>query len=321
MILDGWGTSPDPKVSAIDHAQTPYIDSLYSKYAHASLRTDGLHVGLPEGQMGNSEVGHMNLGAGRIVYQDLAKINLAVKNNTLAAEAVLENAIAYAKSNNKPIHLLGLVSDGGVHSHIDHLFGLIDALEKNNIPKGFVHAFTDGRDVDPKSGLGFISSLESRLKDSNVKLASVIGRYYAMDRDKRWERTKLAYDAAVHGIGEQVTNATASIKNSYANGARFINEIVMDEESDVNEKGEVKSHFEMYIDSMDQIEANTAPIKKFTNAIHNGASIDTAAAMIEMHPAIKAFLDLTFGVIAEGKPHCIAAAFTFGREDVIPDMF
>jgi 2,3-bisphosphoglycerate-independent phosphoglycerate mutase len=233
MILDGWGTSPDPKVSAIDHAQTPYIDSLYSKYAHASLRTDGLHVGLPEGQMGNSEVGHMNLGAGRIVYQDLAKINLAVKNNTLAAEAVLENAIAYAKSNNKPIHLLGLVSDGGVHSHIDHLFGLIDALEKNNIPKGFVHAFTDGRDVDPKSGLGFISSLESRLKDSNVKLASVTGRYYAMDRDNRWERTKLAYDAVVHGIGEQVTNATASIKNSYANGItdEFIKPIIITDQN------------------------------------------------------------------------------------------
>ena len=233
IILDGWGTSPDPKVSAIDHAQTPYIDSLYSKYAHASLRTDGLHVGLPEGQMGNSEVGHMNLGAGRIVYQDLAKINLAIKNNTLAAEAVLENAIAYAKSNNKPIHLLGLVSDGGVHSHIDHLFGLIDALEKNNIPKGFVHAFTDGRDVDPKSGLGFISSLESRLKDSNVKLASVIGRYYAMDRDNRWERTKLAYDALVHGIGEQVTNATASIKNSYANGItdEFIKPIIITDQN------------------------------------------------------------------------------------------
>ena len=180
MILDGWGTSPDPKVSAVDHAKTPYIDSLYSKYPHASLRTDGLHVGLPEGQMGNSEVGHINLGAGRIVYQDLTKINLAVKNNTLANEAALVNAIAYAKFNNKPVHLLGLVSDGGVHSHIDHLFGLIDVLEKNNIPKGFVHAFTDGRDVDPKSGFGFISSLESRLKDSTVKLATVTGRYYAM---------------------------------------------------------------------------------------------------------------------------------------------
>jgi 2,3-bisphosphoglycerate-independent phosphoglycerate mutase len=229
MILDGWGTSPDPKVSAIDQAQTPYIDNLYLKYAHASLRTDGLHVGLPEGQMGNSEVGHMNLGAGRIVYQDLAKINLAVKNNTLGSEAVLKKAITYAKSNNKPIHLLGLLSDGGVHSHIDHLFGLIDVLEKNNIHKGFVHAFTDGRDVDPKSGCGFVSSLENRLKNSMVKLSSVTGRYYAMDRDNRWERTKLAYDALVHGIGEQVTNVTAAIQNSYANGItdEFIKPIII----------------------------------------------------------------------------------------------
>ena len=234
MILDGWGKSPDPKVSAIDLAKTPYIDSLYSKYPHASLRTDGLHVGLPEGQMGNSEVGHMNLGAGRIVYQDLAKINLAIKNNTLAKEAVLENAIAYAKSNNKTVHLLGLVSDGGVHSHIDHLFGLIDVLEKNNIPKGYVHAFTDGRDVDPKSGFGFISSLESRLKDSVVKLATVTGRYYAMDRDNRWERTKLAYDALVLGIGEQVSNATTSIQNSYANGItdEFIKPIIVTDDSE-----------------------------------------------------------------------------------------
>jgi len=165
MILDGWGTSPDPEVSAIDHANTPFIDGLYNNFAHASLRTDGLHVGLPEGQMGNSEVGHMNLGAGRIVYQDLAKINLAVTNKTLGNEAVLKDAIAYAKAQNKPIHLLGLLSDGGVHSHINHLFGIIETLEENNIEKGFVHAFTDGRDVDPKSGFGFITELESRLEE------------------------------------------------------------------------------------------------------------------------------------------------------------
>ena len=138
MILDGWGTSPDPKVSAIDHAKTPFIDGLYTNYAHASLRTDGLHVGLPEGQMGNSEVGHMNLGAGRIVYQDLAKINLAVSNKTLGEESVLKQAIAYAKTKNKPIHLLGLLSDGGVHSHINHLFGLLDTLEENDIDKGIL---------------------------------------------------------------------------------------------------------------------------------------------------------------------------------------
>ena len=215
MILDGWGTSPDPKVSAIDHANTPFIDGLYNNFAHASLRTDGLHVGLPEGQMGNSEVGHMNLGAGRIVYQDLAKINLAVTNNTLGNEMVLKDAIAYAKAQNKPIHLLGLLSDGGVHSHINHLFGIIETLEENKIEKGFVHAFTDGRDVDPKSGLGFISELESRLEESSVQLATVTGRYYAMDRDKRWERTQLAYEALVNGKGEYSKNVTCSIQNSY----------------------------------------------------------------------------------------------------------
>lgn len=215
MILDGWGTSPDPKVSAIDHANTPFIDNLYNSYAHASLRTDGLHVGLPEGQMGNSEVGHMNLGAGRIVYQDLAKINLAVTNKTLGSEAVLKEAIAYAKTNNKPIHLLGLLSDGGVHSHINHLFGLLDTLEENKIEKAFVHAFTDGRDVDPKSGFGFVTELESRLEDSPAQLATVTGRYYAMDRDKRWERTKLAYDALVHGQGEYSEHLTSSINKSY----------------------------------------------------------------------------------------------------------
>jgi 2,3-bisphosphoglycerate-independent phosphoglycerate mutase len=215
MILDGWGTSPDPKVSAIDHANTPFIDGLYNNFAHASLRTDGLHVGLPEGQMGNSEVGHMNLGAGRIVYQDLAKINLAVTNKTLGNETVLKDAIAYAKAQNKPIHLLGLLSDGGVHSHINHLFGIIETLEENKIEKGFVHAFTDGRDVDPKSGFGFITELESRLEESSVQLATVTGRYYAMDRDKRWERTQLAYEALVNGKGEYSKNVTSSIQNSY----------------------------------------------------------------------------------------------------------
>ena len=184
MILDGWGTSPDPKVSAIDHANTPFIDSLYKNYPFASLRTDGLNVGLPEGQMGNSEVGHMNLGAGRIVYQDLVKINLAVKNKTLGKESVLVDAFKYAKDNNKPIHFLGLVSDGGVHSHINHLFGLINAANDFGVEQSFVHAFTDGRDVDPKSGFGFITSLESHIANTNTELASIIGRYYAMDRAK-----------------------------------------------------------------------------------------------------------------------------------------
>jgi 2,3-bisphosphoglycerate-independent phosphoglycerate mutase len=215
MILDGWGKSPDPKVSAIDNAETPFIDSLYNNYAHASLRTDGLHVGLPEGQMGNSEVGHMNLGAGRIVYQDLVKINLAVKNKTLQEEQALKNAFQYAKDNNKNVHLLGLVSDGGVHSHINHLFGLLDAANQFGLEDVFVHAFTDGRDVDPKSGYGFISDLEEHVAKTTGKLASVTGRYYAMDRDKRWERVKLAYDAIVKGKGKATTNVLKSIQQSY----------------------------------------------------------------------------------------------------------
>ncbi len=229
MILDGWGKSPDPKVSAIDHANTPFIDSLYTKYPHASLRTDGLHVGLPEGQMGNSEVGHMNLGAGRIVYQDLVKINLAVKNNTLKNEQTLIDAFRYAKTNNKPVHFLGLVSDGGVHSHINHLFGLIDASENAGVTKSYVHAFTDGRDVDPKSGFGFITSLENYIANKPTELASITGRYYAMDRDKRWERVKLAYDAVVNGTGKHTTNATQSIQQSYDSDItdEFIKPIVM----------------------------------------------------------------------------------------------
>ena len=229
MILDGWGNSPDPKVSAIDHANTPFIDSLYKKYPFATLRTDGLHVGLPEGQMGNSEVGHMNLGAGRIVYQDLVKVNLAVENKTLHTEKVLVDAFNYAKTNNKAVHFLGLLSDGGVHSHINHLLGLIDAANDFGLENTYVHAFTDGRDVDPKSGFGFLTTLETHIKNTNTKLATVTGRYYAMDRDKRWERVKLAYDAMVNSIGERSTNVTKTVEQNYENGItdEFIKPIIM----------------------------------------------------------------------------------------------
>lgn len=229
MILDGWGKSPDPKVSAIDNANTPFIDSLYTKYPNASLRTDGLHVGLPEGQMGNSEVGHMNLGAGRIVYQDLVKVNLAVENKTLNDEKVLVDAFKYAKDNNKDVHFLGLLSDGGVHSHITHLFGLLEAANDFGLTKTYVHAFTDGRDVDPKSGFGFLTALEDQLEKTNSKLATVTGRYYAMDRDKRWERIKLAYDAMVNGIGDFSTNVTDSVESNYKNDItdEFIKPIIM----------------------------------------------------------------------------------------------
>jgi 2,3-bisphosphoglycerate-independent phosphoglycerate mutase len=227
MILDGWGKSPDPKVSAIDNANVPFINSLYKKYPNAQLRTDGLNVGLPEGQMGNSEVGHMNLGAGRIVYQDLAKINLAVAHKTMSQEQPLIDAFQYAKDHNKAVHFLGLVSDGGVHSHTSHLRGLIDASQDFGLENVFVHAFTDGRDVDPKSGKGYIQDLENYLQNTRAKIASVIGRYYAMDRDKRWERVKLAYDLVVNGIGKHSTNLVQSIADSYADNVtdEFINPI------------------------------------------------------------------------------------------------
>ena len=215
MILDGWGKSPNPQVSAIDNANVPFINSLYTKYPNAQLRTDGLNVGLPEGQMGNSEVGHMNLGAGRIVYQDLAKINLAVENKNVNQEKSLIDAFKYALENNKKVHFLGLVSNGGVHSHTSHLYGLLDAAKEYGLEKIFIHAFTDGRDVDPKSALLDIANLEEYIKDSNAKIATVIGRYYAMDRDKRWERVKLAYDLLVNSIGHHTTNFVESIQKSY----------------------------------------------------------------------------------------------------------
>ncbi len=229
MILDGWGKSPDPKVSAIDNATIPFINSLYTKYPSAQLRTDGLNVGLPEGQMGNSEVGHMNLGAGRIVYQDLAKINLAVQNKTMNQEKPLLDAFQYAKDHNKKVHFLGLVSNGGVHSHTSHLYGLLDAAKDFGLQKVFVHAFTDGRDVDPKSAALDIANLENHMKDSNAKIATLIGRYYAMDRDKRWERVKLAYDLLVENEGTHSTNAVESILNSYAENVtdEFLQPIVM----------------------------------------------------------------------------------------------
>ncbi|MEB8330264.1 2,3-bisphosphoglycerate-independent phosphoglycerate mutase [Flavobacteriaceae bacterium KMM 6897] len=228
MILDGWGKSPDPKISAIENANTPFIDSLYKKYPNANLLTDGMNVGLPEGQMGNSEVGHMNLGAGRIVYQDLAKINLAVKENTLKDEKVLKDAFLHAKKNNKPVHFLGLLSDGGVHSHITHLKGLIQAGENYGLEHMFIHAFTDGRDVDPKSGKGFLEDLTNFCADKNAQIATVIGRYYAMDRDKRWERVKLAYDVLVNGIGKKSTNLLSDMMDSYYDGVtdEFIKPLV-----------------------------------------------------------------------------------------------
>ncbi len=239
MILDGWGKSPDPKISAIANANTPFVDSLYTQYANANLLTDGMHVGLPEGQMGNSEVGHMNLGAGRIVYQDLAKINLALQEDTLKDEKVLQDAFEHAKKHNKKVHFLGLLSDGGVHSHINHIKGLIDASERYDLKDVFVHAFTDGRDVDPRSGQGFLEDLTNYCTTKNASLATVIGRYYAMDRDQRWERIKETYDLLVNSIGIKTTNISEAMQGSYDNGItdEFIKPIVL-----TDAEGNPKAH-------------------------------------------------------------------------------
>ena len=218
MILDGWGFASNPEVSAVDLAQTPNIDGLYKKYSYASLLTDGENVGLPNGQMGNSEVGHMNLGAGRIVYQDLVKISKAIEDKSIEKNKVLDDAFSYAQNKRKNVHFLGLLSDGGVHAHLDHLEGLLEMAAKYDCPGIFVHGFTDGRDVDPKSGVEYIQKLSQKLSIANAKLASVTGRYYAMDRDKRWERVKKAYDALVHGYGTPTHNLKKSIEASYTEG-------------------------------------------------------------------------------------------------------
>jgi 2,3-bisphosphoglycerate-independent phosphoglycerate mutase len=232
MILDGWGIATNKKVSAIDHAKTPFVNSLYVNYPNSRLEASGLAVGLPAGQMGNSEVGHMNIGAGRIVYQDLVRINKAVEEHELDNNSVLLNAFEYAKRENKKVHLIGLLSDGGVHSHIKHLKSIISIANNNAVAKLFVHVFTDGRDTDPKGGATYVKDLLNHLKTTTGKLASIIGRYYAMDRDKRWERVKLAYDLLIKGIGLQSTNALQSIEESYANDVtdEFIKPIVMVDE-------------------------------------------------------------------------------------------
>ncbi len=229
MILDGWGIATNKKVSAIDQAKTPFVDSLYSKYAHSKLEASGLAVGLPEGQMGNSEVGHMNIGAGRVVYQDLVRINKAIADNALDSNPVLLDAFAYAKKNSKRVHLIGLVSDGGVHSHLDHLQGLISIAHKNKVQNLFVHAFMDGRDTDPKGGLAYLKKLSDGLGKAGGRLASIIGRYYAMDRDKRWERVKLAYDLLVKGIGEKTMDPLNAVLESYDKNVtdEFIRPIVV----------------------------------------------------------------------------------------------
>lgn len=229
MILDGWGIAKNKEVSAVDKARTPYIHSLYSRYSHSQLDASGLAVGLPEGQMGNSEVGHMNIGAGRVVYQDLVKINKAVDERELDRNPVLMAAYDHALHKGKAVHLIGLLSDGGVHSHIHHLKGLTRIARDRGLSRVFVHAFTDGRDTDPKGGASYVADLQHHLSTTTGRVASIIGRYYAMDRDKRWERVKLAYDLLVHGQGTPATDPLAAIEASYTAGVtdEFIKPVVL----------------------------------------------------------------------------------------------
>ena len=228
MILDGWGIGDRSKSDVIYTTNPEYINQMTATYPHAELKTDGENVGLPDGQMGNSEVGHLNIGAGRIVYQDLVKINRACRDNSIFENKEIVAAFEYAKANGADVHFMGLVSDGGVHSSLDHLLKLCDISNHYGIKNSFVHCFMDGRDTDPRSGKGFIETLENHLAGTNGKIASIIGRYYAMDRDKRWERVKLAYDLLVKGEGEKFTDMVAAVQNSYDNDVtdEFIKPIV-----------------------------------------------------------------------------------------------
>ena len=228
LILDGWGIGDKSKSDVIYNANTPYIDSLYEKYPHSQLQTSGNDVGLPNGQMGNSEVGHLNIGAGRVVYQDLVKINKAVEDNSIASNEALVSAFNYAKEKNVAVHFVGLVSDGGVHSLDKHLYKLCDLTKDYGLDKVYIHALTDGRDVDPRSGKGFIQNLQNHLNNSNGEIATLVGRYYGMDRDKRWERIKEAYDLFVHGTGTQTTDMVKSVQKSYDDGVtdEFIKPVV-----------------------------------------------------------------------------------------------
>ncbi len=215
VIMDGWGLGKVKSSDAIQNAQVPFVTSLYHKYPNSTLKTCGLDVGLPQGQMGNSEVGHLNLGAGRVVYQELERINVAIQDKSFFQNPTLLASVEYCKKNNKTLHLIGLVSDGGVHSHINHVKAIADLCVSQQFNNLLVHAFTDGRDTDPKSGLRFISELQEHLKISTGNIASITGRYYAMDRDKRWERIKIAYDAMINGVGEKSTDLFKSINASY----------------------------------------------------------------------------------------------------------
>jgi 2,3-bisphosphoglycerate-independent phosphoglycerate mutase len=248
IICDGWGIGDKGKDDVIYQTPTPYWDYLMKTYPHSQLQASGENVGLPDGQMGNSEVGHLNIGAGRVVYQDLVKINIACRTNAILDNPEIKSAYSYAKEHNKQIHFMGLVSDGGVHSSLEHLFKLMDISKLYGITKSYVHCFMDGRDTDPKSGVGFIEQMENHLKSTGGKIASVIGRYYAMDRDKRWERVKVAYDLLTAGVGKQAECMKKAMEESYAEGVtdEFIKPIVHTENGKpvaVIEEGDVVIFF------------------------------------------------------------------------------
>lgn len=248
LICDGWGIGDQGKDDVIFHTPTPYWDYLLKTYPRSQLQASGEDVGLPDGQMGNSEVGHLNIGAGRVVYQDLVKINRACRDNSIRENPEIKQAYSYAKANNKQIHLMGLVSDGGVHSSLEHLFKLTDIAKEYGVASAFVHCFMDGRDTDPKSGKGFIEQLEKHLQTTGGKIASIIGRYYAMDRDKRWERVKEAYDLLVKGVGTPADDMVKAVEDSYAAGVtdEFIKPIVHTENGKpvaVIEEGDVVIFF------------------------------------------------------------------------------
>ncbi|MCH8554964.1 MAG: 2,3-bisphosphoglycerate-independent phosphoglycerate mutase [Schleiferiaceae bacterium] len=285
MILDGWGIAKDPKVSAVDLAHTPFMDSLPKQFPHATLEASGSAVGLPDDQMGNSEVGHMNLGAGRIVYQDLARINLAITSRSIFDNPTLLDAFALAKAGNKKLHFMGLVSDGGVHAHINHLKGLLTMAYENGIQNCFVHAFTDGRDCDPQSGKGFLNELESHMAATTGKLATVVGRYFAMDRDKRWERVKKAYDVLVSGKGSEASAIADALQASYDAGVtdEFIEPICLDANGCI-QSGDVVINFNFRTDRGREI----------TQVLTQEAFPDYGMAPLDLHYVTLTRYDDTF---------------------------
>ncbi len=289
-ILDGWGVGSRPEADAIKKAKTPFVDSLYKNHPHAELVTFGEEVGLPEGQMGNSEVGHLNIGAGRIVYQELLRINNSVKDGDFFENPVLLSAFAEAKKRNRPVHLMGLVSDGGVHSHINHLKALCDLAEKSNAPRTFIHAFMDGRDTSPTGGIDYLKEIEQHIADKpGISIASIIGRYYAMDRDKRWERIKLAYDLLVSGKGMVAENALDAISTSYENDItdEFIDPISIRQQDGRDGKiqsGDVVIFFNFRTDRPRQI----------THVLTQGAIEDQDMSPLDIHYTTMTRYDETF---------------------------